>query len=122
MSKVIIHQFDPVIYPRKVWVCLGATKETLEERFDFNNELDDDMFINGAVTIMCKEIETELWGFMVLSPKKVISINWIAHESCHVADMIFDFIGESTKTDECHAYLVGWVAECIEKAMKYKKI
>ena len=121
MKAIKIHQFDPVIYPRKVWVCLGATRKVLEGRFDFDNELDDDMFINGAVTIMCKEVETGLGGFMVFSPKRVIGINWIAHESCHVADMLFDFIGESTKTEECHAYLVGWVAECIEKAMKYKK-
>ena len=30
MRTVQIHQFDPVIYPRKVWVCFGATKEVLD--------------------------------------------------------------------------------------------
>ena len=121
MRTVHIHQFDPVIYPRKVWVCLGATKEVLDDRFTFISPLVDELFESTAVTSICTEKNTGLGGVIVWTPKKTMAINTIAHESVHVADMIFDFIGESTKTDECHAYLVGWVAECIEKAMKYKK-
>jgi hypothetical protein len=122
MKTVKIHQFDPVIYPRKVWVCLGATKEVLDDRFTFNSPLVDELFTSIAVTSTCTEKETGSGGVIVWTPKRNMNINTIAHESDHVADMLFDFIGESTNTDECHAYLVGWVAECIEKAMKYKGI
>ena len=120
MKIVKIHQFDPVIYPRKVWVCFGATKEVLDDRFTFTSPLVDELFESIAVTSICTEKNTEFGGVIVWTSKKTIAINTIAHESAHVADMIFDYIGEGTKTEECYAYLVGWVAECIDKAMKYK--
>lgn len=120
MKTIHIHQFDPVLYPRKVWVCFNATKEVLEERFEFNGTLIDELFKAKAATIVCKDKASNLGGFLVLSVDKTIDINSIAHEASHVADMIFDYIGEEANTDECKAYLIGWVAECIDKAMKFK--
>ena len=51
-------------------------------------------------------------------------MDWIAHESAHVALGIFDYIGsEVTASDsEPFAYLVGWIFGCIDKVRKYKEV
>ena len=36
-KKVQIHQFDPVIYPLKLWVAKNPTKEAISERFEEHN-------------------------------------------------------------------------------------
>lgn len=116
----MIHEFNPQIYPRLLWVCFKATKEELESKFKFAGPIEDYWYKEGVTTSKCYDKETKLGGILVWTGKSKISINHLAHEATHVAENIFEYIGEEKKTDECFAYLVGWSAECIEKAMKYK--
>jgi len=107
MKKVKIHEFDPVIYPIKLFVCFQATREALEDNFNFQEEIDNEWFKDkGVTTSKCNDKE----GFasvLVWTSQKIISTNYIAHEASHVANFMFEFIGEETKTDECYAYLGG---------------
>lgn len=119
MSKVKIHKFDPVIYPIKLWVCFDAHRDILENKFKFIDDMTDDLFVKyGAVTCRVTDRKTGLRGILVFTPLSIMNIDYIAHEATHVADEIFEYIGEETKTDECYAYLVGWAAKSIDKAMK----
>jgi hypothetical protein len=34
MTKAIIHEFDPVIYPYKLWVIIAKDPDIIEEKFD----------------------------------------------------------------------------------------
>lgn len=121
-KKVIVHQFDPVIYPRQLWVCFNATREALEEHLEFEGPLTDEWFTDrGATTSRCVCKKTGFGGLVVWTGLAKISTNYITHEATHVADVIFEYIGEDTKTTECYAYLAGWVAECIEIAMNHKQ-
>lgn len=43
----------------------------------------------------------------------------VAHEADHVADEVYNYIGAEPdiNNNEPHAYLVGWVAACVEEAL-----
>lgn len=84
-----IHEFDPVIYPRKLWVAVST--DTFSDR---------------------------LGGILVrFESKNAITIANIAHESSHIAMNIFDYIGAKVDlaNQETFSYLVGWVADCINQ-------
>lgn len=120
MAKVEIHQFDPVIYPVKLWVAITEDVQYLSERFvahpsgkPLNNEPADSLF---AFTQMVESKENGFYGVMIIfgEVENVIS-KYIAHEATHAARKIWDHIGERTTGEEADAYLVGWIADCIEK-------
>ena len=118
-KKTVIHEFDPCIYPRLLWVVKGGSLEEF-------GELGDDEQKGGAVTISAYDNENKKGGFLVWFPKasEMSNLDWIAHESAHVALGIFDYIGsEVTANDsEPFAYLVGWVFKCMDKVRKYKEV
>ena len=53
-----------------------------------------------------------------------MDVETISHESVHVASCIFNDcglrMGFADQQDEHFAYLVGWVAKCIDKVKKDK--
>ena len=124
-KKTVIHEFDPCIYPRLLWVVKGGSLEEIRKTLEFG-ELGDDEQKGGAVTISAYDNENKRGGFLVWFPnaKDMSNGDWIAHESTHVAFGIFDYIGASvTGSDtEPFAYLVGWVFGCIDKVRKFKEV
>lgn len=124
-KKTIIHEFDPQIYPRLLWVVKGGELEEIRKTLEFG-ELGDDEQKGGAVTISAYDNANKKGGFLVWFPKsgEMSNLNWIAHESTHVALGIFDYIGSEVSANESEpfAYLVGWVFGCIDKVRKYKEV
>lgn len=50
------------------------------------------------------------------------TIRLIAHESLHITYIVLDilcYISLNDTTDECYAYLIGWVAEKINECKEY---
>lgn len=94
-----IHEFDPVIYPRKLWVAVST------DTFD-------------AIVDCVRDKLRNLGGILVrFESKNAITIANIAHESSHIAMNIFDYIGAKVDlaNQETFSYLVGWVADCINQ-------
>jgi len=129
MKKTIIHQFDPVIYPRNLWVVIGSICiDTIKERFkidkDLSRDYEDNEKTKGGFTIKVFQLSNREQGVLVVIPRWNVSVKTIAHESVHVADYIFEEIGACTQDfkylNEQYAYLVGWAADCIGKALKNK--
>lgn len=124
-KKTVIHEFDPCIYPRLLWVVKGGSLEEIRKTLEFG-ELGDDEQKGGAVTISAYDNENKKGGFLVWFPKasEMSNLDWIAHESAHVALGIFDYIGsEVTVNDsEPFAYLVGWVFKCMDTVRKFKEV
>ena len=118
MSKAIIHQFDPQIYPRLLWVVIGETKGAdISDRFDVP-DMDD--CADARVDIAGDKI-TGKGGILVrFRSRKAATIGTIAHESVHAAMEIFRYVDAEcdTENQEPFAYLVGWIAGCIKEAMK----
>lgn len=115
--EIDLHEFKCGIYPRMVWIMIGTeTPECLqvEDMDDSNCEASVDDAIRK---------EDMAFGFLLrFRSKKQMNHKTIAHESSHVAMMIFKAIGASVDLDnqEPFAYLVGWVADCCEKVKNYK--
>jgi hypothetical protein len=120
-TKNQIIAFDPQIYPRKLWVVLNATRESLEEVFEFDEPFTDDLFDEHyAITSHCRERDSRNLGVVIWTTGSSIAVENMAHETVHFADHVFDTIGENTKTQECYAYLVGWAVKCINSVNEQK--
>ena len=116
-----IIEFDPVIYPTKLWVLFSI--DDLKEFTDYDgddfkiNEKSDtvDIFMLSHV----KKKISDTYGIAIVVLDE-LNINAISHEAVHAASAMFDYLGISMGfdygKDEHYAYLVGWAAECIEMA------
>jgi hypothetical protein len=134
--KKIINTYDPVIYPRKLWVANYV--EGLDRKFtfldvkDFTKVSDVDTYTNiiddyntgfaDAVTIPVNYKSTGEEGVLVIifNTKTGDLINTIAHEATHVTDYMYDALGLSADAfarNECYAYLLGWAAGSISSSV-----
>ena len=117
-----IHEFDPVIYPCKLWVAITTECRTLSERFEWKYDgtaIDIDFENTDAITglVRCKE-DNRIGVLIVFENRKACTISNIAHEASHAVDDIWQRIGEKNVGHEANAYLIGWVAKCIEEVRK----
>lgn len=121
-KKKIIDKYDPIIYPRILYVCKNVTLKDLRDRFTTRDgrEIDSEWDPEEEVfTFYGKEKKTNenvlicCFGYKYKTTADMISD--IAHEAEHVKQSIFDDIGLPTTTDsqEADAYLVGWAAKCM---------
>lgn len=122
MKEVNIHEFDPQIYPRKIWVAVSCPKEVLADLFDFDlNEFDDNY---AAVTYRCMRVKPTVQGgvLILFKNKSMMTSQIISHESCHAAMAILDFIGAKIDFDnqEYFCYLVGYIAKCCQQVKDNK--
>ena len=133
--ETVIHEFDPVIYPTRIWVAVNPSFESVSEKFyhlnsnvergDFEHEHFDPLHTTIARTYPVS-IKGEGWmGLLVgIYKKKNCNTVTIAHESAHCADWICEQLGITTgsfNNGEAYAYLVGWIAGCIEKVKLNKE-
>ena len=125
-GRLKIHQFNPTIYPRKLWVIKGGSVENIQEAFLEPNG--DEIILNfenynypAATTLKVRQKGTDLLGVLVWLMSSKIDVQIIAHESVHVASCIFDdtgmTLGFDGGKDEHFAYLVGFAADCINQVV-----
>lgn len=124
-----IHQFDPVIYPCRIWVGINPTFEQVSEMFyGLNSDMEridievDQFNLNRFIVARTHTVASKKDGwiglYVAIAKPKMMTAKFIAHEACHCADFICETFGVmSRKFDdgEAYAYLVGWIADCIEK-------
>ena len=126
-KKTIIHEFDPCIYPRLLWVVKGGTLEEIRKTLEFGDIGDDFESTGGAITIAAFDNAKKRGGFLVWFPKAsdmTTNSYWMAHEASHVALGIFDYVGAEVKASDSDpfAYLGGWVFKCVDEVRKYKEV
>jgi hypothetical protein len=123
-KETIFHEFDCVIYPRKIWISNRALKEEIEEEFIPDQEyidggFGDDEFTGTLATcypVVKKDVNKK--GILCnLSSSPDVQV--ISHESVHIADYVFEDLGMCAQgfkeKNEPYAYFVGWVADCFAK-------
>lgn len=123
-EKVQIHQFDPVLYPFKLWIAITDDLKAISERFvdhptgkEFGTESENMI----AFTQNVQQKSDGLIGEIIVFKKRGdCSVKTIAHESTHAARLLWDHVGENATGMEADAYLVGWIAECCEKVKRNK--
>jgi hypothetical protein len=133
MSK--IHEFDPVIYPCKLFVVLNPVTEVIIERFygmtknmervPFRDGFFEEYTSDVASTFVVVDKITGLTGILVcIRRSNKFKVSTACHEAVHCADFYaetFDIPAGSFENGEPYAYLTGWIADCIWK-VKSKKI
>ena len=121
-QKKIIDKYDPVIYPRLLYVCKNCTLKDLRDRFttrkglEISDEWDpsSETFTSYVIDKKTKDqVILVCIGYKCDSMEDYISD--ICHEAEHVKQSIFEDIGLPTtvNSQEADAYLVGWAAKCI---------
>ena len=120
--KAIIHQFDPQIYPRLIWVVIGEkSASAISDRFENITDMDD---TSAADTQSTYDITNKRGGVLIRFATKANAqnIQYVCHESTHAAMEIFDYIcGRiDCSNQEPFCYLVGWISECIKEALNYR--
>ena len=121
----MIHEFDPQIYPRLVWVAINPSRSELEKFFgryattikDLDESTDAQCWETG------REYPEQRGGVLaIFESKAAMTVETMAHEAVHLAMMIFDYVGAEAniKDQEPFAYLVGWITRCMNVAKKSK--
>ena len=131
-KKAVIHQFDPVIYPFKLWVGKDPTFEEVSEMFyavspemermDIKRVDYDDNYFSVARTHPVAAKKDGWIGLLVciFKPKRM-NAGLVCHESVHVADFICEQVGVTHtgfNDGEAYAYLSEWAANCIDKVRR----
>lgn len=121
MSKLRVHEFNPVLYPRLIWVVKGASSDMEDKIKDCFRAPDGD----SLNTEGCDAVKAGVWGVMeagergrygVLIWLRVkVDVGVAAHESVHAANVVCQAcdIHFDARNDEHYAYLVGFIADCI---------
>ena len=117
MEKQKIYEFDPQIYPRKVWVTVGVPFEELKDEFEDLKPMEEG---SDAQVDHLRKLKPEVRGGLLVRFENLDTLKKfgnITHESIHVATEIFDYIGEfhDPKNQELFAYLCGWIAKCMDE-------
>lgn len=124
-----VFEYDPQIYPRKLWVINGWN-DKLTTQFC---TLDGECFFIPAIkqyaavtsTILRRVSDNSIGVLVVLNCNKHNKNNSseLAHEAVHATNCIFNDlkINYTQLEDECFAYFVGWVVSCLEKTLDRTK-
>lgn len=122
MSKAKIYEFDPVLYPRKLFVIDTLDEETLSEFCELDGRYLVPLKECYAMTsTIVKRRSTGKYGVVVaFNSKETIDNSTLAHEAVHAANNIFaDLgVGYTLEEDESLAYFVGWIVKCLDKALR----
>lgn len=132
----MIHQFDPIIYPTRIWISINPTYEEVSKMFyaltsnTERIEMSKDWFSPhtfriASTTPVASKLDGYIGVLVRICKLRQVNTSTICHESVHCADFIceqFGITNGSFENGEAYAYLVGWIAECIEKVKLGKVI
>jgi hypothetical protein len=118
-SQIKLHEFNPVIYPRLLWISVSKTQ--FEDRFEDVSEFPR----NAYAVVDCAYDKINRQGGVMIrfANRNVMNANNITHESIHAALAILDYcdVQPSINNQEPLTYLAGWIASCCEK-VKLNKV
>ena len=109
-------EYDPVIYPRKLWVHIGDDFKELAPKAFCNIVIDENKDYSGVEYGEVIRKSDDKYGILVSFPnRKYMTMDVCAHEASHVCDDLENALNIK-HGDEPSAYLLGWIASCINKA------
>lgn len=117
-------EYDSGIYP--VSICIGNVDDAVKILNKFTRVTYEPIAFNYITGYNCFTSEviirkSDKKFCIVVLISEDIGISSIAHEATHVSDYMWNFISEQEIGSEANAYLVGWIAQCIEKELNKLK-
>lgn len=119
-----VYEFNPVIYPFKLWIVVEKTPEGIPEHFlghdnlPIVNVVQDTKKLAAFTMIAVKKENKHRGALMYFRSRRMMDFELVAHESSHAAKFLFDHIGAEIKDHEPFEYALGWIAGCCEKVKK----
>lgn len=107
-----------------LYVSVGEDRNVVSGDFDFFSDKDRKEFLEGnydGVTCDVRDRNGNNAVLVYFIDKESVNISTIAHESFHAADFMMDTLGIVFNKDcenEHVAYLIGWIARCIDNTLK----
>uniref|UniRef100_UPI00402698C4 hypothetical protein n=1 Tax=Prevotella sp. TaxID=59823 RepID=UPI00402698C4 len=119
MSKQGYYRYNAVIYPRRLCVYIGLSGEDVNKCFEGINGEELNFDFNGYDGMEFGEIKEKATGLIcilvVFPNKRAMTMSVCCHEASHACDDIEKAI-DMEHGGEASAYLLGWLASCINKA------
>lgn len=131
-TKSRIYEFDPAIYPTRLWCAVNPTVKQMQSKFYFLNEegeiidgIDLNEHCNSVATTFSVSDKTSGWKgcFVCIWRPKQTGVGVIAHEGLHCTDWLCDELGLcgfSFEDGEARAYYLQWVANNIANVLRNK--
>lgn len=122
MTKKGYYEYDPEVYPRRLYIMIGATEEDVRKCFDDVGEPDSDGKDDIAATTIPEVISKangKYGNLIVFRSKRDMDIGKVSHEAFHVLGSIMDVMPlkrEPYGTNEHLSYLLQWIVRCIDNA------
>lgn len=124
-----IHEFNPVIYPFRLWVGINPSFGSVSERFytltpsmeriDFTRDIyHGSRFAIASTFPVCDKVGGWIGTFIPIYRPSMLTVGTIAHEASHCTDFMcdqFGVAGFNFNDGEARAYFTEWVANCINK-------
>lgn len=107
-----------------LYVSIGEDRGKVAEGLTFYSKNDRNDFLSGnieGITCDVKDDDGKSVVLVYFADKESANISTIAHEAFHAADFMMDTLGIVFNKDcqnEHVAYLIGWIARCIENTLK----
>jgi hypothetical protein len=122
-TEVKTFAYDPQIYPIELHVAITHDLKRVLQKYaePDGSEIGDGWgkYTSAYTFYGIKERATRRAVVLVVfRGKKSADPPTVAHEAKHVADRIFEHIGEENTVHESHAYLVEWAVKCINSSLK----
>lgn len=122
-----IHEFNPMVYPFRLWVGVNLPYEEVDgkfyallqdmERMDFELDMyNHDRFCVATCYPVCSKSDGFIGILCVIHNPKLLSVGKIAHEASHITDFLCDrtgLNGFNFDDGEARAYFTEWAADCI---------
>ena len=109
-----VAEFDPLIYPRKIWVAINVPTEHLNKTLYDIKDMDES--INATAITTGRTIPDKKGGILIRFNKmEDVTASNVTHESIHAALFVFEYIDAvvNPENQEPFAYRGGWIADCI---------
>ena len=115
MKKKGYYEYKNDIYPQRLWVHIGKDLlELIDACFDGCNPPNDG-YVGVAYDKAIRKRDDRYGILVSFKNTKVMTMSVCCHEASHACDAIENGIGME-HGDEPSAYLIGWIASCINKA------
>ena len=128
-----IAKFDPLIFPFRLWIVKNPDESKLRKQFIYYKERtpflheptigSTDIPYTAYTSALVEELSSTNVGVLIAIGEDEMLPMYIAHEACHAAGILYDYIGEISIPiqSESHAYFIQWIVECIHKSIENGK-
>lgn len=120
----LLIEFTNDIFPRRLWVAVNPTREWVRQRFADTDGEEIEYCNDAKAAVYGNVMDNDgKYGILILIFESTLTVSEIAHEATHYAMELHRAVGEDLSIDkqEMFAYLVGYGAKCISKALEEYK-